>query len=151
MKKIFLAISAVTFITVYANAQITGSKLPVNQKKIDSTKMPITLQNKTPAVAKELAMKNYVVGRWVGTVTGPSGNPFYYSLKFSVDGSLQEMAADDYINAKGTFTTSGDTIEGNYKGPNLGIGFKGTIDMASNTMTGTWQYNPGTKWTLKKL
>jgi hypothetical protein len=150
MKRIFLTISVFIVVAFSANAQTSGAKLPVAQKKIDSTKNSATLVIKPPVVTKELAMKNYVAGRWVGTFTGASGNTMYYSLQFNTDGSLQNLAADDYVNAKGTYTISGNTIEGNYKGPNLGIVFKGAIDMATNTISGTWLYNPGIAWTLKK-
>lgn len=84
-----------------------------------------------------------VEGSWSGKIgTGATSPNGQYALSIKKGGSLDRIGATGAVSASGSWSLQGNTFTGIYFYSNgTVVDITGTLDKASNKITGTWSNN----------
>ena len=115
-----------------------------------NTKKPSTQIRIQPAKAAPS-----IAGTWAGTYgNGESSDPNFYSFQLNADNTMSVIAQNGNVMAKGTYSFSGNELNGTYTYTNGGaFSFSAVMD-ANGKLTGTWgsgsNVRGGGRWIMAK-
>jgi hypothetical protein len=96
-----------------------------------------------------------ITGSWQGTYgNGESNNPNYYAFNLNADGTMQVIAANGNIMAKGNYTWTDNQLTGTYIYTNSGSFSFSAVMEANSTLNGTWgsgsNVRGGGRWVMSR-
>ena len=141
--------------------QGTVAKTPAVTAKTNNTAPPppvFTKNTKNPAMQIKNPPVNTapsIAGTWAGTYgNGESSDPNFYSFQLNADHTMTVLAQNGNVMAKGTYSFSGNQLNGTYTYTNgSAFSFSAVMD-ASGKLSGTWgsgsNVRGGGRWVMNK-
>lgn len=120
---------------------------------------PSTLKTKNPFAGNRKINKPAsspgIAGKWEGSYgNGEVNSPNYYSFILNADGSMQVVAANGNIMAKGSYTFTNNQLSGSYTYNNSGTYSFAAVMDSKGSLNGTWgsgsNVRGGGRWIMNK-